>query len=60
MRNDESLYRELLRFPDDLPRLERLKPPSGNSRPSGINESWAALADRGELPDEAAPKKGGK
>ncbi len=60
MRNDESLYRELLRFPDDLPRLERLKPPGGNSRPNGIDGSWAAISDRGELPNEATPKKRGK
>lgn len=50
-RNDESLYHELLRFPDALPRLEPLKPPGGNNRPSGIDESWAAFADRGDLPD---------
>lgn len=50
-RNDESLYRELLRLPDDLPRLQRLRPPGGNSRPNGIDESWSEITDRGDLPD---------
>jgi hypothetical protein len=49
-RNDVSLYRELLRFPEPLPSLKRLRPPGGNSRPDGIIESWAAMAKRGELP----------
>jgi hypothetical protein len=47
---DRMLLRKLTGFPADLPRLHRLRPPGGNARPEGIAESWAALADRGELP----------
>lgn len=50
-RNDPSLHRRILKFPDDLPRLEKRDPPEGNLRPEGILASWAALADRNELPD---------
>ena len=49
--DDEKLHRELLRLPDLLPRLGRLKPPGGNSHPHGVIESWAAKADRAEFPD---------
>lgn len=47
---DRLLLQTLTGFPADLPRLRRLRPPAGNSRPEGIAESWAELADRGELP----------
>lgn len=48
--NEPSLARELTRFPPDLPNLRRLRPPK-NSRPDGLNESWFARSQRGELPD---------
>lgn len=46
---DEYLYRRLLGYPTDLPRLDRLKPPGGNSRPNGVKNSHFARAARGEL-----------
>ena len=48
---DQGLLQRLLGFPEDLPDLRRLRPPAGNSRPTGIEESWAALAGQGKLPD---------
>jgi hypothetical protein len=47
---DTDLLKRLLGFPDDLPDLRRLRPPAGNSRPAGIAESWAILAEQGRLP----------
>ena len=47
---DEALYRRLTAFPDDLPNLHRLRPP-GNSRPEGVENSWYARRERGQLPD---------
>jgi len=47
---DSILYHQLTGFPDDLPNLRRLKPPS-NSRPEGIEISWHAKRQRGQLPD---------
>lgn len=43
-------YFEWVRFPDDLPDLSRKQPRGGNSRPMGVNESWFAKRQRGELP----------
>lgn len=52
---DDSKRRELLGrcfgFPANLPRLQTLRPPQGNSRPTGITLSWYELASRGQLPD---------
>jgi len=48
---DEELLRQLIGFPKHLPDLRRLRPPAGNTRPAGIGESWAALAQQGKLPD---------
>jgi hypothetical protein len=48
---DQKLFQRLVGFPADLPDLQRLRPPAGNSRPEGIAESWAALAKQGKLPD---------
>jgi hypothetical protein len=39
-----------MRFPDDLPDLT-LDPPSRNTRPEGISESWLAVKNRNELPE---------
>jgi hypothetical protein len=50
-RSDRELLKQLIGFPSDLPQLRGLRPPGGNARPAGIAESWAALAERGELPD---------
>jgi hypothetical protein len=47
---DAKLYRRLLGFPEDLPDLSQLRPPSGNSRPDGIAKSYFSQAARGELP----------
>jgi len=48
--NDLELYLNLMGPPEDLPDLDRLKPPSGNSRPRGIIESYHAKRLRGEIP----------
>ncbi|MEO8493515.1 MAG: HNH endonuclease [Planctomycetota bacterium] len=47
---DSILYRQLTGFPDDLPNLSRLRPPS-NSSPGSIEISWYAKRQRGQLPD---------
>jgi len=47
---DPILYRQLVGVPDDLPNLRRLRPPN-NSRPEGIEISWYAKQQRGQLPD---------
>jgi len=47
---DRNLYRQLAGFPEDLPNLGRLRPRS-NSRPEGIEMSWYAKRQRGQLPE---------
>ena len=47
---DTELHQQLTGFPDDLPDLGRLRPPS-NSRPEGIEISWYAKQRREQLPD---------
>ena len=37
--------------PDDLPDLSRLCPPGGNSRLDGVEQSYFAQRQRGELPE---------
>jgi hypothetical protein len=49
-RSDQPLYRRLMGFPDDLPDLTRLRPPSGNVRPAGIRTSFFARRKAGTLP----------
>ena len=49
--SDRALWEWLVGFPVDLPDLRRLRPPGGNTRPRGIDESWAVRAERGELND---------
>jgi hypothetical protein len=44
-------YVQLMGFPNDLPDLSRLRPPGGNSRLRGIEQSYFAQRQRGELPD---------
>lgn len=46
---DANLYEQLAGFPEDLPNLGRLRPPS-NTRPHGIEVSWYAKRQRGQLP----------
>lgn len=47
---DSKLYEQLVAFPEDLPNLGLLRPPS-NSRPDGIEVSWYAKRQRGQLPE---------
>jgi hypothetical protein len=42
-------YRRWMGYPDDLPDLERLRPPGGNSKPDGVNDSFFARRELGEL-----------
>lgn len=46
-----AYVRSLLSFPDELPDLKRLRPPSGNTRPAGIETCCFELRRRGELPE---------
>jgi hypothetical protein len=46
---DPAFYRELMSYPAELPDLSRLRPPGGNSRPEGVQESCFARRERGEL-----------
>ncbi len=50
-REDPELYRRLMGFPDDLPNLGRLRPPSGNSRPEGIEQSYFVRKKKATLPE---------
>ncbi|WP_254512734.1 HNH endonuclease [Anatilimnocola floriformis] len=45
-----QLHLQLMGFPADLPDLRLLKPPSGNGKPSGIEQSYLVQRERGELP----------
>lgn len=45
-----ELRRRYLGYPANLPDLSVLKPPGGNSRPEGIEQSAFARRERGELP----------
>jgi hypothetical protein len=38
-RYDNDLFRRLMGYPSDLPQLSRLRPPGGNLRPGGIEDS---------------------
>ena len=46
-----GLYVEWMRCPDDLPDISKKRPPGGNSRPEGINQSYFVRRQRGELPE---------
>lgn len=48
---NHDLFRRLLAYPDDLPDLSVLRPPGGNSRPSGISESAFEQRKAGTLVD---------
>jgi hypothetical protein len=45
-----DLYGVWLGYPHDLPDLARLRPPSGNQRPTGIGQSHFVRHKTGELP----------
>jgi hypothetical protein len=45
---DTNLYQQLTGFPEELPDLSRLRPPK-NSRPDGVEISWYAKRERGQL-----------
>jgi hypothetical protein len=44
--HDMALYESLMRRPNDLPRLEFLRPPKGNTRPNGIQYSASVIRER--------------
>ena len=46
---DTDLYRQLTSFPDELPNLASLRPPR-NLQSEGIELSWFAKRERGQLP----------
>lgn len=48
-RYDTEHFRRLMGFPENLPNLSRMAPQ--NTRPEGIDQSWHALKQRGELPE---------
>jgi hypothetical protein len=50
-RHDPSLYRQLVCPPPDLPNLHKLRPPL-NTRKAGLNQSWFARRQRGDIPGE--------
>lgn len=47
--NDSALLHELMGLPDDLPDLSRLRPPGGNLRPEGVEQSHFARRELGQL-----------
>lgn len=49
-RFDPELHERLMSFPDDLPELDRLRPPAGNIRPAGVHQSWGHRKRAGALP----------
>jgi hypothetical protein len=46
---DQDHFRRIMGFPDDLPSLDQSPPV--NTRPEGLQQSWYAKRQRGELPD---------
>jgi hypothetical protein len=46
-----QILRRYFGFPSNLPRLAVLRPPGGNSRPTGIENSFYEKRSRGDLPD---------
>ncbi|MCX7419167.1 MAG: hypothetical protein NT013_06475 [Planctomycetia bacterium] len=51
MANSESLLRDLLGFPSDLPDLSVRRPPNGNTLPAGIAQSFFQQQKRETLPE---------
>ncbi|MCZ6775831.1 MAG: hypothetical protein O7D34_05180 [Ignavibacteria bacterium] len=48
--HDLDHFRMLMKYPDDLPDLASLRPPR-NTRPHGVDDSFQARRDRGQLPE---------
>lgn len=48
--HNKDLYYQLVGFPENLPDLNKLKPPT-NHRKEGIEQSWFARRERDDLPD---------
>ena len=48
-RADVALYREYMRFPDDLPDLRERRVPT-NTKPEGVVNCYFVLRERGDLP----------
>ena len=46
---DQEHFRRMMGFPDDLPSLDHSPPV--NTRPEGVQQSWYAKRQRGELPE---------
>jgi hypothetical protein len=46
---DHEHFRRMMGFPDDLPSLDHSPPV--NTRPEGVQQSWYAKRQRGELPE---------
>jgi hypothetical protein len=47
---ETDLYRQLMGYPSDLPDLQMLQPPDGNSRPDGVTNCFHAQRTKGMLP----------
>jgi hypothetical protein len=50
-KHNSALYHKLMGFPGDLPNLRRLRPPGGNIRPAGVQQSWHMRNEAGTLPE---------
>ncbi|WP_299460190.1 hypothetical protein [uncultured Gimesia sp.] len=48
--HNKDLYYQLVGFPENLPDLNKLKPPM-NHHKEGIEQSWFARRERNDLPD---------
>ena len=44
-------WKKKMGFPEDLPNLRRRYPPSGNTRPEGVDDSWCEKKRKGLLPE---------
>ena len=49
--HDDTQYQQLMQYPDELPNLSRLRPPTGNTRPAGVGQSCFSRRERGRLPE---------
>ena len=48
--HDPALHQKLMGYPADLPDLAALRPPGGNTRPEGVEQSCFARKQSGTLP----------
>jgi hypothetical protein len=46
-----QLHQQLMGYPVELPNLALLRPPGGNTKPEGIEQSYLCQRERGELPE---------